>query len=129
MNDSVPTTSTLRRLRNRVGVSAHELARLSGVAPNTVLNAERGRVHDEPIRRRIAGALETVMQREVYARVGEARAAVTRAEVDLDAARARLDDVERQQQHEVAQLRTDIEGLWAEFDDEAGDEAETALAA
>jgi transcriptional regulator with XRE-family HTH domain len=102
MQDSTHQTSKLRQLRNRVGCSAAELARIAGLAPNTVLNAERGKVTDPQTRRHIEGALGVVLQRDTYARIGEARAAVTRAEVELEATRARLDATQTQHEADVA---------------------------
>lgn len=125
MPHSTHNTSKLRRMRLRVGCSAAELARIAGVAPGTVLNAERGKVNDPQTRRHIEGALGVVLQRDTYARIGEARAAVTRAEVELEATRARLDATQVQHEHDVEQLAVDLATLWDdEGDDEAADAAE-----
>jgi transcriptional regulator with XRE-family HTH domain len=51
------TNTALRELRQRAELSAAELARRAGVAPNTVLNAERGSKPAAERRRRIALAL------------------------------------------------------------------------
>ena len=120
--------SNLRELRERTGVSAAELARQAGVAPNTVLNAERGKTIDVSTRRRIAGALTTLLQREVYSRVSDARADVTRAEVELEGARQRLEQANAQHEADAEQLRADIAELWDEATDEAEDAAPVACA-
>lgn len=131
MSDSVQAVSTLRRWRDRIGISTRELARIAGVSATTVRNAERGESVDETTRTRITDALERALQRSVYAAKDDARAIVVRAEVELDAARAHLADVESAQDAAVDELKRDAaEGeLWGELDDEATDGAETAIAA
>ena len=130
MHTTEPTESALRQLRRRLGISASELAKLADVAQTTVLNAEHGRTQDRTILRKIVGALEQALQAQTYTRVREARAEITRVEVDLEAARAHLADVEREQERAVEQLRADIDGLWDdEPDEQATDEAETPVAA
>lgn len=118
--------SNLRELRERTGVSAAELARQAGVAPNTVLNAERGKTIDRSTRRRIASALTTLLQRETYSRISDARADVTRAEVELEGARQRLEQANAQHAADAEQLRADIAELWDEATDEAEDAAPVA---
>ncbi len=66
MSDSAECPSgpgaALRRLRELAEVSASELARLAGVAQNTILNAERGTSMPRPdARRRISAALATLL--------------------------------------------------------------------
>ena len=129
MNDSVHATSGLREWRNRIGISTRDLARMSGVSATTVRNAERGRVSDETIRQRINDGLERALQRAVYAAKDDARAAVVRAEIELEATRARADEIDQQQDALVQQLRESTDELWTGFDTEAEDEAETPVAA
>ena len=50
--------ATLRELRERNALSQRDLARLAGIAVNTVLDAERGRRRPRPsTRRKLAKAL------------------------------------------------------------------------
>lgn len=81
--------ATLRRVRIQVEMSAAELARLAGVAPNTVLNAERGTLPSPEHRRAISAALSIAVQQRKTA----AEKAVTRARVDLASAEKWLDQM------------------------------------
>lgn len=81
----------LRRVREQVEVSAAELGRLAGVAPNTILNAERGTTVPSPEHRRAITAALSVLRAQ---RTKAAYAAVTKARIELATAEAWLDHVE-----------------------------------
>jgi transcriptional regulator with XRE-family HTH domain len=112
MSNSLPESSKLRQLRRRVGCSSRELAHLAGVTQSTVLNAERGRITNQATRKHIESALGVILQRDTYMRVGEARAGVTRAESELEAAHARLEDAQLAHERELEQLQADMASLW-----------------
>ncbi len=57
--------ATLRELRERNALSQRDLARLAGVAANTVLDVEKGRRRPRPsTRRKLAKALD-VLPRDI----------------------------------------------------------------
>src|SRR4051794_1070484 len=108
--------SRLKQMRHRAHCSAADLAQLAGVAPNTVLNAERGRPTDPQTQRLTPEALTALLQREVYNRIGHARAAVTRAQVELEGSQHRLDQAESQLVDTETQLRNELEDVVAEVE-------------
>ena len=55
----------LRELRVAAGLSAAELARMADVAPNTILNAERGSTPTPAFQRAISDALLVAFSRPV----------------------------------------------------------------
>src|SRR5262245_17463322 len=116
--------SKLRELRERAGLSAAELARQAGVSANTVRNVEHGKSVDKAMRRSIVGSLTSIIQRDSDERLSDARAEVTRAEVALEAVRARLEHAQDAHEAEGARLRAEIDELWQELDNEAQDDAE-----
>lgn len=112
MSDSSQSQATLRELRQRAGVSAAQLARLAGVAPNTVLNAERGTRPSVAHQRAIAAALQVVLQSQAAAPVDSARADLRRCELELAAARARLEQAEAAHADAVRDLLVRHTVLW-----------------
>lgn len=60
-----PENRSLRELRRRAALSSKDLALLAGVAPNTILNAERGRLPRWETQDAIAAALSKVLGVEI----------------------------------------------------------------
>lgn len=121
--------SRLRELRQRLGISGAELARQAGVAPNTVLNAEHGRTIDRSSQRAIGEALSMLLQRAEFQRIGEARGALVRAELEAEAAQRRVEsvreslaEVEATYQETIRATAEEVAALWAET--HVGDEVE-----
>lgn len=108
MNDSAESPSgpgaALRRVRMQAEVSAAELARLAGVAQNTILNAERGATPSPANRRRIVAALATLLDKD------EAATAVAVARAEVERARAALHRAESW--HERVCGADDPETIW-----------------
>jgi DNA-binding XRE family transcriptional regulator len=130
MLDTVQQTeahlSKLRELRERAGCSVNELAREAGVVPNTIRNAERGKPLERATQRAIGEALSMMLQRRAFGRIGDARAGLIRAELELEAAQARaasmheaLDEAEALHASDLGTLRAEIETLWRETQEEA----------
>lgn len=121
--------SRLRELRQRLRISAAELARQAGVAPNTVLNAEHGKTIDRGSQRAIGEALSMLLQRAEFGRVGEARGALVRAELEAEAAQRRVEsvreslaEVEATYQADIAKAAVEVAALWADtHEDDEGE--------
>lgn len=132
MHDSEPR-SKLREVRERVGVSARELARAADIGLSTLLGAEHGRLPTQATRDRITRALTDALHERHADAIAETRASVARAESELASAEARvasarqrLDDVEQQHDSDVALLEA---GLWDEPDDPVTDGESSRIAA
>jgi len=117
---------TLRELREQAGCSAAELARQAGVAPNTVLNAERGGTLERGKQRAITEALSMILQRKAFSQISDARYASIRADVELEAAqlhaqsmRVALEEAEAGQQESLERTRRDLEALWHELPEDS----------
>lgn len=129
MTDSVQSDGTsvsrLRELRQRVGLSAAALAKQAGLAPNTVRNAERGKPTERASQRAIGEALAMELQRGAYGRMADARAAVMRAELELEGSQRRLEstqqllaEAEQRHERELDELAREVEALWRETHDD-----------
>jgi transcriptional regulator with XRE-family HTH domain len=121
MHETEHATSKLREVRERVGISARELARTADIGLSTLLGAEHGRQLTPANRERVERALADALRERHDDTIASERAAVARAESELEAAqtrleraRTRLGDVQQQHERNVAAL--DV-GLWDELDD------------
>jgi hypothetical protein len=90
-----------------------------------VLNAERGRPIDRVSQRAIGEALSMLLQRAEFQRIGAARGAVVRAELEAEAAQRRVESVRESlaeveaSYHESMRVTSqEIAAMWSETHDD-----------
>lgn len=106
----------LRELRVLAGLSARELGRLAGVAPNTITNIERGDTPSPAKAAAIIGALVACVQR-AHQPIDHAQAEIARLRSELSGAETRL--VHEQRRHGLLIEALDAAGnLWPAPDED-----------